>query len=458
MADVNDSRHLSQEVEKEWQRLEQADITDDGREAIKAFAHRRENRVARNTLRQDMGNLRRAAERGEKPLLAYESSSDADRLFDALEATGVNSTDSKNAYVRSLRVFFDWADKHPNYGEYGWYENIEDFEGNGSDSRRLNAEDYLSEAEVESLIQAAQHPREETLIDFLADTAARINLVCNLRRGDVDLDADRPTYRPNPNAEDGYKGVTPQRYPIHYSENTLRRWLNQHHPDDHDDAPLFPVKIGYDPDDRQNQALHPQSTLDALKTAAERAGIDRDRVHPHAFRHAAVRRMKKDPQFDFDWETVKLRTQWSDRGFEQMKELYGKLEEEEQLEVFFEHTDRDIETNDDTPAVFAECRSCGRDIGESAQFCRFCGADQTADADDMLPADDRMRKMVRETVAEMMGPLADADTGEDPDLRAAAAMLGSEDLPEPREGDGPSDVSEERVAEVRAALGLESDD
>ncbi|MFB6194885.1 MAG: tyrosine-type recombinase/integrase [Haloplanus sp.] len=413
MADVNDSRHLSQEVEKEWERLEEADITDDDREAIKAFAHRRENRVARNTLRQDMGNLRRAAERGEKPLMAYESSSDADRLFDALEATGVNSTDSKNAYVRALRVFFDWADKHPNYGDFEWYENIKDFsdDNNGDNNRRLTAEDYLSEAEVESLMQAAEHPREETLIDFLADTAARINLVCNLRRKDVDLDGERPTYRPNPNAEDGYKGVTQQRYPIHYSENSLRVWLNRHHPDDHPDAPLFPVKIGYDPDDRQNQALHPQSTLDALKTAAERAGIDRDRVHPHAFRHAAVRRMKKDPNFDFDWETVKLRTQWSDRGFEQMKELYGKLEEEEQLEVFFEHTDREIETTDETPAVFAECHSCGREIGTSAEFCRFCGANQTIEEEKMMPSGDQLKSMVREAVREELFT-DDFDAGE----------------------------------------------
>jgi len=455
MADVNDSRHLSQEVEKEWHRLEQADITDDDRAAITAFAHRREDRVARNTLRQDMGNLRRAAERGETPLMAYESSSDADRLLDTLEATGVNSTDSKNAYVRSLRVFFDWADNHPNHGSYGWYDNISDFTDSGGNGRRLTAEDYLSEAEVESLMQAAEHPREETLIDFLADTAARINLVCNLRRKDIDLDADRPTYRPNPNAEDGYKGVTQQQYPIHYSENTLRRWLNNHHPDDHPDAPLFPVKIGYEKADRQNQALHPQSTLDAIKTAAERAGIDRDRVHPHAFRHAAVRRMKKDPQFNFDWETVKLRTQWSDRAFEQMKELYGKLEEEEQLEVFFEHTDRDIETTDDTPAVFAECRSCGRDIGENAEYCRFCGADQTAEADDMLPADEQMRKLVRETVAEMLGPAADGDLGEDPGLRALGMMLTNDDLPDPGEGDGTSDVSEERAEAVRQKLGLD---
>lgn len=335
-------------------------------------------------------------------------------------------------------MFYGWLTDHPDYEDYGWYEQPASFEptaGNGG--RRLTEEDYLSETDIEALCQAATHPREEALIQFLADTAARINLVCNLRRQDVDLGEPYPTYRPNPNAEDGYKGAAQRRYPIHYAEQELRVWLNSHHPDPadgvHPDAPLFPVKIGYDASNRQHQALHLQSTLDQLKTCAKRADIDPDRVHPHAFRHAAVRRMRMDPNFDFNWEVVKPRTQWSNTAFEQMKELYGKLTEGDELDEFYGHTDRVVEEAA-APDVFTTCQSCGRDIAMDAEYCRFCGRDQTDDmtgeSDETAAATDALRRFLGlegEAVQQRAVTQAFGDTVTDDALADVVAELGDGD-------------------------------
>jgi integrase/recombinase XerD len=374
MASVNDARNLENEILKERERLAAADVDEEDREAIKTFANHREGRVARNTLRQDMGNLRRAAVAADGPLIEFDRRADVDAVMSELQSQGVEKPDSKNAYLRALRQFFKYLGDEPHRPDYEWIENVEDYKSNG-DSRRLKREEYLTEDEVTALREAAEHPREEALVEFLADTGARIGLVCGLRRKDVDLEAEPPTFTPNPNAKDGYKGVGIKRYPIHYSERHLRRWINKRHPDQHPDAPLFPVKIGYDSEDRGNQAMHAQTAFDAVKSLAEKTEIDPDRVSPHAFRHAAVRRMKTDPDFDFDWETVKMRTAWSDRAFESMKELYGALQEGEQLDYFAGRAGRDSgeDEGDDEPSLFTECRSCGEENRRGARFCDRCG-------------------------------------------------------------------------------------
>jgi len=421
MANVDDARNLQGEVESEWNRLQNADLSDDDRTAIEAFANYRQGRVARNTLRQDMGNLRRAAAATDGSLVDFDGRSNVDAVMAALSNQGVEKPESKNAYLRCLRQFFKWLGDEPAYGTYEWVDGVEDYATNGN-GRRLKAEEYLTEAEVTALREAATHPREKALIDFLSDTGARINVVCNLRRKDVDLENEPPTFTPNPNAKDGYKGVEIKRYPIHYCEQSLRRWMNKNHHDEHDDAPLFPVKIGYDADDRQNMAMHPQTAFDAIKSLAEKTDVDPDRVSPHAFRHAAVRRMKRDPDFNFDWETVKMRTAWSDRAFESMKELYGALGEDEQLEYFADRAGR--ETDDDAdeslPSVYRECRSCGEENRRDARYCDRCGKALTdEDTVDDATADD---------VKESYAVADDADTVEK--VQAIESLLGDPDVKE----------------------------
>jgi len=431
MANVDDARNLQGEVESEWNRLQNADLPDDDRAAIEAFGNYRQGRVARNTLRQDLGNLRRAADAADSSMVDFDSRSDVDAVMTELSNRGVEKPESKNAYLRCLRQFFKWLTAEPDYGDYDWVDDVEDYATNG-DGRRLKAEEYLSEAEVTALREAATHPRETALIEFLADTGARINVVCNLRRGDVDLESEPPTFTPNPNAKDGYKGVEIKRYPIHYSERSIRRWMNKNHPDDHDDAPLFPVKIGYDADDRSNMAMHPQTAFDAIKSLAEKTDVDPDRVSPHAFRHAAVRRMKVDPDFDFDWEAVKMRTAWSDRAFESMKELYGALGEDEQLDFFADRAGRDVDGDDDEslPSVYRECRSCGEENRRDARYCDRCGKALT-------DAAETVDEEVGDDITESYAAADDADTVDkvakieslldDPDVKEAFATRIADD-------------------------------
>lgn len=414
MANVNDSRHLSQQLEKEYDRLTEAPISEADRELITQFAQYREGRVSRNTVKQDLGNLRRIADISDHVLVDFNRRSDIDAVMAKLERQGVSKPVTKNTYLRTIRQFFKWLGDEPDYDEYGWIENVEDY-STDRDTRRLKTKDYLSEAEVTTLREAATHPREEALIEFLADTGARINLTCNLRRKDVSLSGEHPTFEPNPNAKDGYKDVEIKRYPIHYSERHLRRWLNKRHPDEHPDAPLFPVKIGYDPADRQNMAMAPRTAGDALNDIAERTEIDRARVNAHAFRHAAVRRMKTDPNFDFDWETVKLRTAWSDRSFNEMKRLYGALENDEQLDYFAECAGRESDSDESATPMFDECPNCGEENRRDARYCDRCGREMSEDAQQLrAQAENRIVEVENKQEGEIVNAILE-DIRENPD-------------------------------------------
>lgn len=372
MADVNDSANISRKLQAARSRLRAADISAEDYRAIVDFANYRQGRVSRNTLRQDIGNLKNAAEAAPKPLVECDRTADVDAITTELEKQGVEKNSSKNSYVRAMRKLWEWLSSQPDYPEYEWAEDIEYYEKDNN--RRIKSEEYLTESEITELVEAADHPREEAMVEFLADTGARINLVCNLRRKDIDLEHNPPTFQPNPNAKDGYKGVTIKRYPIHYSERHLRRWLNQRHPDDHPDAPLFPVKRNYEKSNRSQNALHVRGAWDALNKLANQTDVDPDRVSPHAFRHAAVRRMRMDPNFEFSWEIVKQRTAWSDRAFNEMKELYGALAEAEQLEEFARHAGREVaDEKDAAESLFAECRTCGEENRRDARFCDRCG-------------------------------------------------------------------------------------
>lgn len=404
MVSTTDAHGMARQVEKERENLADAAIDDDDRTAIEQFTDHREmnESVAASTLRSDLSNLRRAAERAETPLLEFESVKDANALLKTNADEHDVSPASNDNYRKALRVFFGWLDNDPDYGEYEWWEDVKI---PARDPKPVDPAEVLSVDEVRALRDAADHPREKALVEFLADTGMRITAALQLQRGDVDgLNGDRPTVAVNRNGE-GQKGMDPLPRPIIHSEQWLTQYLNQYHPDDHPKAPAFATKY-YEHRDREECAIHPTTTLNKLKDLAEAAGIDRDRVNNHAFRHVATTRMRRD--MGMDWDDIAHRTGWSERSLARMKQVYAHLSNEDKNERVWAAVGSEREDVEDVDTPNPDCRKCGRSIGADERYCPGCGADQEA------TPEDEEAPVTREEFDALLAHVAALERGEDP--------------------------------------------
>lgn len=70
----------------------------------------------------------------------------------------------------------------------------------------IDPDDMLESDDIAALVDACRYQRDRALIEFLADTGARISLVCSLRVGDVDLGGERASYSPNEDAIGSRRG------------------------------------------------------------------------------------------------------------------------------------------------------------------------------------------------------------------------------------------------------------
>ncbi|WP_435346065.1 tyrosine-type recombinase/integrase [Haloarchaeobius sp. HRN-SO-5] len=419
MVDVTDTNNTRGKLANEWESLEEADIDDRDRAAITAFVeHRREfGDVAMNTQISDLGNLRRASLRAETPLVDMDIR-DArwfiSRLTDPKSEGGYGLTPEGGGvfgYKRALRVFFNWLDEEPGYGEYDFGERLE-LPSQNYEDETIAREDLLTEDEIEAMKAAAKNPRDPALIDFLADVGARISLALSLRVGDVSgIDTKTPTFRPNSEAVN-LKGVESKDYPILFSRAELREWINRHHPDPHPDAPLWPVVNGYDPDEREQCAASGDTIRDSLRRHADRAGIDVD-VHPHHFRHVFMTRVANSELTDRDIQHMSMLTDQQLR----MLDVYDHSTADEHNEsIMAAHgfIDPDAVGEDGEPEVtMAPCPNCREQVKSTAYFCPRCS----------VPLADQLREAVSEAEDRTLEYLVEADS--QPKRQAASEIAQS---------------------------------
>lgn len=376
MVDVNDASGMGRQLQRQWDLLEEADIPDKDREAIAAFVgHRREiEDRARSTRRTDLSALRCASERAAVPLLDMELA-DVRRLFKRLtapESSGGYGLDRQGSgmfdYKRSLRVFFQWLDAEPGYDDYPFGDRIEipdrDVEGAATEDEMLTPD------EVEAMKQAARYARDRAIIDLLADVCPRVTLLLGLRVGDVDLEGPEPSFTPNDAVVDGHKGVDQEPIPILYSRGELRSWIRNNHPDPRDHAPLWPVLVGYDPDEPQQCALGDDRLREMLAEVADRAGIDKP-AEPHHFRRTALTRMSNSDRLTP--QEIQHIAGWAD---DRMLEVYDyTTAEERNSEIHQSLGFSDGETDADRASIEpVACPNCRTKVASSTNFCPQCGA------------------------------------------------------------------------------------
>jgi integrase/recombinase XerD len=374
MGDVDDFQKFSQTFSNEraslQQHVDEGQITADDADAIDRFLKAKDD-IKVSTLAEYLKRIRLTAKRADTPLLEMDHRDLRDLFFafthgehPDVKDDGLSENTLRN-YRKALRVFFsfhgrEWAD---------------DIEVGAPVKSRISQDDILEPPEIKALRDAACRPRNTALVEFLADTGARLSMVGSLRVRDVDLDGERATYTPNPEAA-GLKGAPQQPYPIIDSRATLRTYLRDAHPrPDRPDVALFHKLQGYEPDG--DGAITPQHLNRTLKDLAETAGIDKP-VNPHSFRHAAISRMYRE---GYTKQQIQHRVAWTlDTD---MWERYVHLTAEDMNEQIYaaagvtDEEEAARQTRD-------RCGNCREVVPEYADYCPNCGDPTTADARQLL--------------------------------------------------------------------------
>ena len=381
---VNDTNNTEGKLSRQWELLNQADIVDRDRQIITDFVRiERQGNQNRepNTLIADLSTLRNASKRADTPLVEMDRA-DLRGLMSVLtkpKDQGGYGLDPDGSgiynYKRALRVFFQWLDEQPDFPDFGFYDSIDIPSQSVS---RVDEDEMLDDEEIETLKQHARNPREPAIIEFLADTGARVSLASQLRVKDLhDLDTKRPYFTPNPNGA-GHKGAPDKRYPILQSRAELRNWVNQYHPDPRPEAPLWPVLRGYDRDNPQECALSGDRLRDTLRACARRADIEKP-VNPHNFRHTAITRLSRQ---GYTPQEIQHLAGWAD---DRMLEAYDHTtdrQRNEQMRVkagFIEEAETDT-----GPSQPKSCGNCRETLKPSAQFCPRCGTPATKETEEAI--------------------------------------------------------------------------
>lgn len=386
--DVDDANNTQSKLDRQWELLEQADINENDRRAIHDFVRieRQSNRnMAANTLYQDLSRLRNASDRADVPLVEMDRT-DYRNLMRTLtkpKDQGGHGLDPNGSgmkgYKRALKLFFEWLDEEPDYRGFSFYEGIDI---PTQSIERVDEDKLLDNDDIGTLKQHTRNHRDPALIEFLVDTGARASLALQLRIKDIhDLNTERPYYTPNPKGV-GHKGAPDSRYPILQSRAELRNWINHHHPDPRDEAPLWPVLRGYDYDNPKECAISTDGLRSTLQACARRAGLDKP-VNPHNFRHTAITRLSRE---GLQPQQIQHIAGWSD---DRMLEAYDHTTDRQRNEQIRLQAGFIDETEDDTgPSEPKTCGNCRETLKPTAQFCPRCGAPATRETEEAVNEQD----------------------------------------------------------------------
>jgi len=405
MANVDDANNTLGKLDNQWENLREADISDRDRDAIQEFVRleRQGNQNCKpNTLITDLSTLRNASKRAETPLVEMEMA-DVRSLLGTLTApksAGGHGLDADGSgifnYKRALKVFFRWLDKELGYGDYDFPDEIE---LPSQRAGRVDEQSMLDQKDITDLKEATTNPRDKALIEFLADTGARIGLAAQLRIGDIhDLDTKRAYYKPNPNGV-GHKGAPDKRYPILYSQAELREYINRHHTDPRDEAPLWHVFRGYDRANPQEGALSEDRIRALLQECKGRCGVDKP-VNPHNFRHSAITRLSKTGHTP---QQIKHIAAWADDRMLDKYDHTTDRERNEELRAKAGFID-EAEAGAEPPAP-TNCGNCQTVLSADERFCPSCGAPATRDA---RASADQFEDDIFDSAAQAEGELVEA--------------------------------------------------
>lgn len=266
-------------------------IADVDRRAIKRFLRRRDG--ATSTLKEYCARLRRMAEFAETPLAELDLEGANDLVYRVEhDYNGGVSQSTANGYALVIRLLMQDLDR-----DWAMQMRVPKDE-----PPEISPDDMLDQDDIRDLVAAADLLRDVALIEFLADTGARVGLVSSLRIRDFDLEGDIATFTPNAEAG-GRKDAPVKPYPIIDSRATLRNYLRATHPEPYDrDYPFFATIT-----DRKHDYMKPDRIRARLQKIADDAGIEKP-TNPHNFRHSAISRMWRE---GYSKQQIQHRVAWA---------------------------------------------------------------------------------------------------------------------------------------------------
>lgn len=368
MAKIDDPQGFEREFERELERLRESDAVDDeSEEAIEDFATAHydgavadDEQLAVGTLSSYVDDLRFCAEAIGPPLTA----DPLDELEEYLDTVAKkHSASTHNNRICALKAF-------GRFHELGWENEDDDsdvFEFIARDTPDVDPEKVFTDDEINAMLEAAG-ARGRVMIAVLADLGCRIGALCSFRIGDLDLEGAIPKIAFNTDANTkGAEG----RVLLTWSAGHIQHYLDAEHPrPDDPDAPLLHLKQDYGPED-DDGAVHTRTATGDLRKIGKEAGIRRERLKPHNFRHTAVTNWIRQ---GYSTQQIVNRASWASPD---MLKVYSNVTDEmaiEDLAVEYELVDDD-EVATDPSDVMVDCPQCGTPVRRAASFCGCCHLD-----------------------------------------------------------------------------------
>ena len=403
---TDDVMRFEERFRNEQERLENADIDPQDRDAIGRFVR---TRVGSGTIKQSTGlsymnTLRRVADDALElgtPLVDMDLDDFNELCFEYQHGVGYGrgsdslARSTLRTRQRLCRLFFDYLDR----------EWVEDIEVAPPGDRTIDPDDMLRADDIAALVEAANEPRDVALIEFLADTGVRIGLAGSLRVGDVtfndesDADDPRATFTPNPNAS-GLKGADIKPYPLIDSKADLRTYLRMAHPRaDEPSAALFHRLRDFGPIDEDDGVVAPSHINKRLREIADKAGIEKP-TNPHNFRHSAVTRMLRE-----GWSRTEIEYRVCWEVDTEMWQVYSHVADEDvRASIHATAGVSDPDDENDLEATRHPCGNCRETLKPHARFCPNCANPVSPDAraDLSKMQDNLFEKAATETDAEVI--------------------------------------------------------
>ena len=404
MADLSDLQGWEDYLERELTQLETYQDADEP--YVKQWVRMIDGDVEPSTLANYLQQLRLTSQRLDDPIIELTERGLDEHVYDLRhdDAYGQGGGGMSNSTVRMVQfVVRKFLGDHPDIDA----EWTEDYELVSQDTDTVHPEDMLNASDIQALRDGCLNQRDIALIEFLADTGARLTMMLSLRVKDVDLEGETATYTPNRNAL-GLKGAEIMEYPIIDSRADLRAFLNQTHPrPDTPDAAFFhklPASGRWNFGEDDDGSVHPNSTRKQLRSIADRTEVSKP-VNPHNFRHSAVTRMRRE---GYTRSQIEHRVHWEIDS--DMWQVYEHIAGEEHNKDIFQAAGV-TESDDEGPARERHpCGNCRETLAPQHEFCPNCGAPATMDAREALQSE---REAQFDTAVK----------SDDPDRREAAQDL-----------------------------------
>ncbi|MFC4549348.1 MULTISPECIES: tyrosine-type recombinase/integrase [Halorussus] len=365
MGDLDDFHGFQQQLQRELDKL--GHHHPDDQPYVKRFVRKLDGRVKDSTLSEYLKNIRMTSERIDQSLVSLTELDFDDHVYDLRHSPEYGRGPDPGLSDHTVRTVQFAVRKFLTTVDVDGADWAEDYDLIVASKNNVQPEDMLLASDINALTSAAEYLRNIAMIEFFADTGARLSLIGSLRVGDVNLDGEQATYTPNPNAR-GLKGAEIMPYPIIDSKAILRTYLQQTHPrSDRDDVAFFHALPGnYDEED--DGAITPRTIQYMLSKVSREAGVEKP-TNPHNFRHSAITRMSRE---GYSRSEIEHRVHW--KIDTDMWEVYEHISGEQHNDSIFAKAG--IVETDDANALEQERRPCGNCrelLAPHHGYCPRCG-------------------------------------------------------------------------------------